>query len=312
MKELQFYIVNNKRISIRKQCELLDVSRSNLYYEPIGEGDVNLKAMRLMDEEFLDHPTHGVLQMQDFLFALGFMMNIKRVRRLLRKMGIMAIYPKRNLSKLGHAKYIRPYLIRGLKIERSNQLWEIDITYIPMAKGFMYLTAIIDVYSRYVVAWDVFNSLDAGNSLSVLKMAIGNHGKPEIINSDQGSQFTCALWTEYADSQNIIISMDGRGRATDNIFIERLWRTVKRDYIYIRPADNGTELFKGLNTFFDYYNIKKRIRVSRGAFQLPFTRRWPDLSLRAMRFLRSMSERMIVKSPDSLLSGPILTESGYP
>jgi putative transposase len=213
--------------------------------------------MRLMDEEFLDHPTHGVLQMQDFLFALGLIMNIKRVRRLLRKMGIMAIFPKRNLSKLGHAKYIRPYLIRGLKIERPNQLWEIDITYIPMAKGFMYLTAIIDVYSRYVVAWDVFNSLDADNSLYVLKMAIGHYGKPEIVNSDQGSQFTCALWTEYVENQNITISMDGRGRATDNIFIERLWRTVKRDYIYIRPADNGTDLFKGLNTFFDYYNNKK-------------------------------------------------------
>jgi putative transposase len=151
VKELQLYIFNNKRISIRRKCELLDISRSNLYYEPIGEDDVNLKAMRLMDEE----STHGVLQMQDFLFALSLIMNIKRVRRLLRKMGIMAIFPKRNLSKLGHAKYIRPYLIRGLKIERSNQLWEIDITYIPMAKGFMYLTAIIDVYSRYVVAWDV-------------------------------------------------------------------------------------------------------------------------------------------------------------
>src|SRR5665811_2193508 len=126
--------------------------------------------------------------MQDFLVALGFIMNIKRIRRLLRKMGIMAIYPKRNLSKLGHAKYIRPYLIRGLKIERPNQLWEIDITYIPMEKGFMYLTAIIDVYSRYVVAWDVFNSLDADNSLYVLKMAIGHYGKPEIINS-------CLLYT---------------------------------------------------------------------------------------------------------------------
>ena len=257
MKELQSYIVNNKNFSIRKQCELLEVSRSNFYYEPIGENEVNLKTMRLMDEEFLDHPTHGVLQMQDFLVALGFIMNVKRIRRLLRKMGIMAIFPKRNLSKLGHAKYIRPYLIRGLKIERSNQLWEIDITYIPMAKGFMYLTAIIDVYSRYVVAWDVFNSLDADNSLSVLKMAIQHHGKPEIINSDQGSQFTCDVWTEYVDNQNILISMDGRGRATDNIFIERLWRTVKRDYIYISPADNGTELFKGLNTFFDYYNNKK-------------------------------------------------------
>ena len=258
MKELQSYIFNNKHISIRKQCELLDVPRSNLYYELKGESELNLKIMRLMDEEFIDHPTHGVLQMQDFLVALGFIMNIKRIRRLLRKMGIMAIYPKRNLSKLGHAKYIRPYLLRGLKIERPNQLWEIDITYVAMAKGFMYLTAIIDVYSRYVVAWDVFNSLDAENSLNVLKMAIGEHGKPEIINSDQGSQFTCALWTEYVESQNITISMDGRGRATDNIYIERLWRTVKRDYIYICPADNGTELFKGLNMFFNYYNNKKK------------------------------------------------------
>ena len=258
MKELQSYIVTNKNISIRKQCELLDLSRSNLYYEPKGESELNLKTMRLIDEEFIDHPTHGVLQMQDFLVALGFIMNIKRIRRLLRKMGIMAIYPKRNLSKLGHAKYIRPYLIRGLKIERPNQLWEIDITYVAMAKGFMYLTAIIDVYSRYVVAWDVFNSLDAENSLNVLKMAIGRHGNPEIINSDQGSQFTCALWTEYVESQNITISMDGRGRATDNIYIERLWRTVKRDHIYIFPADNGTELFKGLKIFFDYYNNKKK------------------------------------------------------
>jgi len=257
MKELQSYISYNKSFSKRKQCELLGVSRSNLYYKEVGESEENLLIMRQMDEEFLDHPTHGVIQMQDFLFSLSFVANQKRIRRLLRKMGIMAIYPGRNLSKLGHAKYIRPYLLRGLKIDRSNQLWEIDITYIAMAKGFMYLTAIIDVHSRYVVAWDIFNSLDAENSLSVLKMAIRYHGKPEIINSDQGSQFTCALWTEYVEKENIKISMDGRGRATDNIFIERLWRTVKRDYVYICPSANGTELYKGLNTFFDYYNNKK-------------------------------------------------------
>ena len=257
MKEVEGYIAYNKGLSIRKQCELLDVARSNFYYKPAGEVDENLRTMRLMDEEFLEHPTHGVLQIQDFLAALGFIMNVKRVRRLLRKMGIMAIYPQRNLSKLGHAKYIRPYLIRGLEIDRPNQLWEIDITYIPMAKGFMYLTAIIDVFSRYVVGWGVFNSLDAENSLSVLKTAIEHYGRPEIINSDQGSQFTCAIWTEYVENEGIRISMDGRGRATDNIFIERLWRTVKRDYIYICPAGNGTELYKGLNTFFDYYNNRK-------------------------------------------------------
>ncbi len=201
--------------------------------------------MRNLDEEFLNHPTHGVFQMQDFLFSLNFMVNHKRVRRLLRKMGIMALYPKRNLSKLGHAKYIRPYLLRGLQITHPNHVWAIDITYIPMAKGSMYLTAIIDVYSRYVVAWDVFNNLDAENSLSVLKNAIARHGKPEIINSDQGSQFTCELWTKYVEKDaKITISMDGRGRATDNIFIERLWRTVKQDYVYIRLPIDGTDLYK--------------------------------------------------------------------
>ena len=258
MKQIKQYISNDNDISIRRQCELLDVSRSNLYYEPIGESELNLKIMRLMDEEFLYHPTHGVLQMQDFVVSSGFMVNQKRIRRLLRKMGIMAIYPRRNLSKLGQARYIRSYLLRGLKIEKANQVWEIDITYIAMARGFMYLTAIIDVYSRYVVGWDVFNSLDADNTLTVLKRAIRQHGRPEIINSDQGSQFTCALWTDWVESQDILISMDGRGRATDNIYIERLWRTVKRDLIYIYPADNGTELFKGLKEFFDYYNNKKK------------------------------------------------------
>jgi len=257
VKDLKCYISEDENLSIRKQCELLELSRSSVYYEADGESQENLRIMRIMDEEFLEHPTHGVLQMQDFLFASGFLINHKRVRRLLRKMGIMAIYPQRNLSKLGHAKYVRPYLLRGLKITKPNQVWAIDITYIPMQKGFMYLTAIIDVYSRFIVAWDVFNSLDAENSLSVLKAAIARYGKPEIINSDQGSQFTCQLWTEYAESESMRISMDGKGRATDNIFIERFWRTVKRDYVYICPPSDGTELYKGLNTFIDYYNHKK-------------------------------------------------------
>jgi len=258
MIELKSIVSEKEPISVRRQCELLGLNRSNLYYEPLGESEENLKVMRLMDEEFLKYPTHGVLQMEDFLFSLGFIVNPKRVRRLLRKMSIMAIYPKRNLSKLGHEKYIRPYLLRGLKITRPNQVWEIDITYIPMAKGFMYLTAIIDVYSRYVVAWDVFNSLDAENCLAVIKRAITQHGKPEIINSDQGSQFTCDLWTEYVEKEEgITISMDGRGRATDNIYIERFWRTLKQDYVYIYPANNGIELHKGLKTFIDYYNNVK-------------------------------------------------------
>lgn len=257
MSELVSYIKENEKLSIRHQCELLGINRSSVYYKPAGESEENLGIMRLMDEHYLDHPTEGVLQMQDFLFLYGFFVNPKRVRRLLRKMGLMAIYPKRNLSKLGNAIYIRPYLLRGLNIDHPNHVWAIDITYIPMAHGFMYLTAIIDIYSRFVVGWDIFNNLEANNSLEVLKRAIARYGKPEIINSDQGSQFTCALWTEYVDNAEIKISMDGRGRAIDNIFIERLWRTVKRDYVYLHPAENGTELYSGLKTFFVYYNTQK-------------------------------------------------------
>jgi putative transposase len=178
--------------------------------------------MRKMDEHYLEHPTAGVLRMQDFLFLLGFTVNVKRVRRLLRKMGLMAIYPKKNLSKPGQAKYIRPYLLRNLKITRPNQVWAIDITYIPMAKGFLYLTAIIDVYSRYVVGWGLSNSLDAIYSHQVLTEAIAMHGKPEIINSDQGSQFTCKEWIEYLEEEHIHISMDGKGRSkTIHCFVIR-------------------------------------------------------------------------------------------
>jgi putative transposase len=251
------YIAKNKKISIRRQCELLNINRSNLYYKPSGESAENTTIMRLIDDHNLDHPTEGVLQIQDFLMLLGFLVNHKRVRRLMRVMNIKTIYPRRNLSKLGHAKYIRPYLLRGLKITGPNHVWEIDITYIPMKNGYLYLTAVIDIYSRYIVAWDVHNSLDAGNALAVLKQAISKYGKPQIINSDQGSQFTCALWTEYAEKENIRISMDGKGRATDNIYIERFWRTVKRDHVYLRPAENGMELYEGLRDFIHYYNNVK-------------------------------------------------------
>ena len=257
MKELRSYISKDEKISTRSQCELLGINRSTAYYKPVGESVENLEFMRLIDKHNLDHPTHGVLQIRDFLFLAGFVVNPKRVRRLLRLMGIEAIYPKRNLSKLGHAKYIKPYLLRGLKITRPNQVWGIDITYIAMRHGFMYLVAIIDHYSRFIVGWDVFNSLDAENALSVLKKAIARNGKPEIINSDQGSQFTCALWTELVDNEGIKSSMDGKGRATDNIFIERFWRTLKQDYVYLNPEENGTNLFIGLKKFIEYYNTQK-------------------------------------------------------
>jgi putative transposase len=169
-------------------------------------------------------------------------------------MGLMAIYPKRNLSKLGLRKYIRPYLLKGLNIDRPNKVWAIDITYIPMKGGFLYLTAIIDIYSRYIVGWGISNTLNADASLSVMKQAIREHGKPEIINSDQGSQFTCEDWISLLQTEGILVSMDGKGRAIDNIFIERFWRSLKYDYVYLNPANDGLELYQGLKDYMNYYN----------------------------------------------------------
>jgi len=254
--ELRKLIDAEHKLSVRRQCELLTIHRSGLYYKPCGEKPENLEIMRIMDEHYLKHPTAGVIRMQDFLFALGFIVNHKRVRRLLRLMGMMAIYPKRNLSKLGLKKYIHPYLMKGLNIDRPNKAWAIDVTYIPMKNGFLYLTAIIDLYSRYVVGWGISNSLEADASLSILKQAIKDHGKPEIINSDQGSQFTCEKWVNYLKEENIRISMDGKGRFIDNIFIERLWRSVKLDHVYLYPASDGLELYQGLNEYFRYYNYE--------------------------------------------------------
>ncbi len=268
MSQFRTMIDSQEKLSVRSQCELLGINRSGLYYNTVGESETNLELMRLMDQHFMEHPTYGVLQMQDYLMDQGYSVNKKRVRRLLRKMGIMAIYPQRNLSKLLHAKYVHPYLLRGLPIERRNQVWAIDITYIPMAKGFMYLTAIIDIYSRYVVGWGLSNTLEAAASIKVLKTAISEHGTPEIVNSDQGSQFTCEEWIRTLNGNTIKISMDGKGRALDNIYIERLWRTVKRDYVYLNPADDGWELYQGLKYFFEEYNYKKHHQgISR---QIPY------------------------------------------
>jgi putative transposase len=190
-------MVNRKHsLSVRRQANLLQIHRSRLYYKPLGESAENLELMEIMDRLCLADPTLGVIGMQDELAERGRHYNAKRIRRLLRLMGYEAIYPKRNLSRLGKAKYIHPYLLRGLDIVRPNQVWAIDITYIPMRKGFMYLTAIIDVYSRYVVGWQIANSMEAENQTDLLQMAIQRYGAPEIINSDQGSQYTSEHWVE--------------------------------------------------------------------------------------------------------------------
>lgn len=257
-------------MSVDSQLELLCISKGAYYYHPKGETAENLEIMKEIDKEHTGHPTKGVEGMADHLFLLGFLVGPKRVRRLTRKMSINAIYPKKDLSKQGKPQYRMPYLLRGLDITRPNQVRSIDITYIPMLHGFMYLTAIIDVYSRSIMAWGLHNTLDKENSVEVLRLAVGTHGAPEIINSDQGSRYTSSLWLSTCEGFGIKVSMDGRGRCKDNIWIERFWRTIKTEYIYINPEDDVTRQRQGIRDYIEYYNNR---RSHQGiAHQIPMER----------------------------------------
>lgn len=247
---------DTSNLSIRRQCELLTVNRSRLYFKPVGEKAENIKMMRIMDVHLIDHPTEGVISMVYLLRDVGYPIGPKRIRRLFKLMGRQTIYRRKNLTKMGLREYIKPYLLRGLEVTRVNQVWCTDITYIPMRKGFMYLSAIIDVYSRKILSWGISNSMDAKWCKGVLDDAIEQYGLPEIVNSDQGSQYTSALWTEHLERLGIKISMDGKGRATDNIWIERFWKSIKYDYIYLNPCDNGLDLYKGIQNHMAYYNDK--------------------------------------------------------
>jgi len=212
--------------------------------------------MRKLDEQYTQTPFYGVLRMHQYICSLGFDVNIKRIRRLLRIMGVLAIYPKRNLSipNIENKKY--PYLLKNLPIERRNQVWSTDITYIPMEKGFLYLVAIIDWYSRYVISWRISNTMEVSFCLEALNAAF-QIGKPEIFNSDQGSQFTSNDFTNCLLENNIQISMDGKGRCLDNVFVERLWRSVKYEYIFLNSIKDGHELWHGLDNYFRFYNEKR-------------------------------------------------------
>jgi len=248
--------LNVPSLSVRKQCDLLTVNRSKLYYTPVAEKPENIKMMRIMDEHLINHPTEGVLSMVYMLRDIGYPVGPKRVRRMFKLMGRQTIYRTKNLTKMGLKEYIKPYLLRGLKIDRPNQVWCTDITYIPIRKGFMYLTAVMDVYSRKILSWGISNSMDAQWCKNVLADAIDQYGKPEIVNSDQGSQYTSIVCTQFLDSQGIDISMDGKGRATDNAWIERFWKSIKNDYIYLNPCEDGFELYRGVQSHIEYYNRK--------------------------------------------------------
>jgi len=254
---------NYPKLSVVEQCDLLTIQRSNLYYNPVPETRMNLDIMNFMDKQYFDTPFYGVLRLTALLKKEGIDVNVKRVRRLMKKMNWRTIYrePRTTISSKTDYKY--PYLLRNLLIERRNQVWAMDITYVPMSKGFMYLAAIIDLKTRYVVGWSVSNSMSAEWCTEVLRAAIKKHGKPEIFNTDQGSQFTSEIFTNELKFNEIDISMDGKGRALDNIFIERLWRSVKYENIYLVIYENGTELYNGLNKYFKFYN-NERLHQSLG------------------------------------------------
>ena len=251
-------ISESNQMSISKQCELLSISRSSLYYKPCATTTVDLTIMRIMDEMYLEDPTRGTRRYMDDLALRGIFIGRDKIRTLMRTMSIAAIYPKPRTTVIDPAKYKYPYLLSGLKIKRANQVWQIDISYIPMASGFMYLCAVIDVYSRFIVGWSISNSMDADWVVSTLKEAVRINGKPEIINSDQGSQFTSDEYIGFVKSfESIKISMDGKGRATDNVYIERFFRTIKYDKIYLEPPVDGLHLHKMCEQFIHFYNCKR-------------------------------------------------------
>lgn len=241
-----------------RQCKLLGIARSTSYYKrKEGESQRNLKMMELMDEQYNKCAAMGVRQMVDYLKGKGYHVGKKLVRRLMTLMGLRAVYPLKSLSKGGWIKYRMPYLLRGLQITRRNQVWSTDITYIHMENGFMYLYAIIDVYSRYIVGWGLYNTLDASNAIEVLDKAVARYGAPEIINSDQGVQFTCEDWHRACNGYGMRISMDSRARCLDNVWIERFWRTIKREYVYLNPESTVGGLRRGITKYMDYYNNRR-------------------------------------------------------
>lgn len=253
---------NHNKLSIVQQCSLLNIHRSGYYYKPRGESALNLELMRLMDEHYIKHPYKGAERMYIWLMMdLGYEISRNRVSRLYYEvMGLCSILPGPATSKPGKGAghQIFPYLLRGLAIIRANQVWAIDISYIPMNGGFLYLVAIIDIYSRFVVGWSISNTMTAQWCQETLADAIGKWGTPEILNSDQGSQFTSTLFVEYVLAQKVRFSMDGKGRCIDNIFIERLWWSVKYEDVYIKHYENGWALEDGLKAYFVKYNQRRR------------------------------------------------------
>jgi len=247
---------DHPEISVRRQCDLLGVGRAGLYYSSRGESEENLKLMRLLDEQYTRTPFYGSRKMTEWLRTKGFEVNRKRVSRLMELMGVKAVYPKPKLSRPGEGHRIYPYLLGGVEVSRINQVWSTDITYIRMAQGFVYLVAVMDWFSRYVLSWSLSLTMELDFCVKALRSAL-RRGRPEIFNSDQGSQFTSERFTDELQSRAIAISMDGRGRCMDNIFVERLWRSLKYEEVYLKDYASVPEAHAGIQRYFRFYNHER-------------------------------------------------------
>ena len=248
---------SHPQLSIARQCELVSISRSNFYYTACGESDYNLNMMYIIDKKHTNHPYYGSRQMTCFLQREGYVVSRKRVQRLMKVMGLGVIYKKPNTSKKALEHKIYPYLLRDIEIKLPNQVWCSDITYIPMKKGFMYLVAVMDWFSRRILSWKISNCLETQFCLDAVNEALSFFGTPDVFNTDQGSQFTSTDFTSLLMSSGIKISMDGKGRWIDNVMIERFWRTIKYEYIYLNEFNNGTELKQGVQQWINNYNTQR-------------------------------------------------------
>jgi putative transposase len=244
-------------LSIKRQAELLGISRGSVYYQPRPASEADLKAMRAIDELHLEYPFAGARMLRDLLGPLGFAIGRKHVATLMKKMGIEAIYRRPNTSRRHSQNPVYPYLLRGLTIDRPNQVWAMDITYIPMARGFVYLAAVVDWASRKVLAWELSITMETDFCLRAVEAAMARHGRPEIFNTDQGSQFTSAAFTGMLKAAGIHISMDGQGCWRDNVFVERLWKSVKYEEVYLRAYESVGLARAGLARYLDFYNTRR-------------------------------------------------------
>lgn len=247
----------HRRLSIVRQCELVGISRSTFYFTGKGESPLNLKLMRMIDQQFLKTPFYGSRQMARWLRRQGCMVGRKRVRRLMRQMGLVPIYQAPKTSQKHPEHKVYPYLLRNLKIDRPNQVWCADITYIPMRRGFLYLVAIMDWHSRKVLSCRLSNTMDASFCVEALEEALARHGCPQIINTDQGSQFTGLEWVQTVKDAGATVSMDGKGRWMDNVFIERLWRSLKYECVYLHAWETGSEARTGIRDWMMFYNTDR-------------------------------------------------------